>query len=83
MDNQDTNELLLDSPKEAKSPTKENIIEQLVTMKETTFYTDALNEVNINNIITNQKPELIVLFGLNDLGKTTSVSYTHLTLPTT
>ena len=26
MDNQDTNELLLDSPKEAKSPTKENII---------------------------------------------------------
>ena len=28
MDNQDTNELLLDSPKEAKSPTKENIIEQ-------------------------------------------------------
>lgn len=49
MDNQDTNELLLDSPKEAKSPTKENIIEQLVTMKETTFYTDALNEVNINN----------------------------------
>ena len=48
MDNQDTNELLLDSPKEAKSPTKENIIEQLVTMKETTFYTDALNEVNIN-----------------------------------
>lgn len=73
MDNQDTNELLLDSPKEAKSPTKENIIEQLVTMKETTFYTDALNEVNINNIITNQKPELIVLFGLNDLGKTTFV----------
>ena len=73
MDNQDTNELLLDSPKEAKSPTKENIIEQLVTMKETPFYTDALNEVNINNIITNQKPELIVLFGLNDLGKTTFV----------
>lgn len=26
-----------------------------------------------NNIITNQKPELIVLFGLNDLGKTTFV----------
>ena len=24
MDNQDTNELLLDNPKEAKSPTKEN-----------------------------------------------------------
>ncbi len=40
-------------------------------MKETPFYTDALNEVNINNIITNEKPELIVLFGLNDLGKTT------------
>ena len=73
MDNQDTNELLLDNPKEAKSPTKENIIEQLAAMKETPFYTDALNEVNINNIITNQKPELIVLFGLNDLGKTTFV----------
>ena len=53
MDNQDTNELLLDNPKEAKSPTKENIIEQLAAMKETPFYTDALNEVNINNIINN------------------------------
>ena len=49
MDNQDTNELLLDNPKEAKSPTKENIIGQLVAMQETPFYTDALNEVNINN----------------------------------
>lgn len=73
MDNQDTNDLLLDTPKEIKSPAKENIIEQFVAMKETPFYTDALNEANINSIITDQKPELIVLFGLNDLGKTTFV----------
>lgn len=73
MDNQDTNDLLLDTPKEVKNPTKDNIIEQLVAMKETPFYTDALNEANINSIITDQKPELIVLFGLNDLGKTTFV----------
>ena len=73
MENQDANNLLLNTPKEIKSsPTKENI-EQLVSMKETLFYTDALNEANINSIITDQKPELIVLFGLNDLGKTTFV----------
>ncbi|KAA6332731.1 hypothetical protein EZS27_018790 [termite gut metagenome] len=74
MDNQDTNDLLLDTPKEQKSPAKENVIEPLVAVKETPFYTDALSEANINSIITDQKPELIVLFGLNDLGKTTFVS---------
>lgn len=73
MDNQDTNDLLLDTPKEVKSDSKANIIEKFVTSKESPFYTDALNESNINNIITNEKPELIVLFGLNDLGKTTFV----------
>jgi GTPase SAR1 family protein len=73
MDSQDTNELLLNTPKEVKSSTKTNIAEQLVASKESPFYTDALNESNINNIITNEKPELIVLFGLNDLGKTTFV----------
>lgn len=73
MDNQDTNDLLLDAPKDIKSSTKDNIIEPMITMKETPFYTDALNEANINSIITDQKPELIVLFGLNDLGKTTFV----------
>lgn len=73
MDNQDTNELLLNTPKEAKSHAKANIAEQFVTSKESSFYTDALNESNINSIITNEKPELIVLFGLNDLGKTTFV----------
>jgi hypothetical protein len=79
MDNQDTNDLLLGASKEIKNPTKENIIEQLATVKETQFYTDALNEANINSIITDQKPELIVLFGLNDLGKTTFVgSFYHL-----
>ena len=79
MDNQDTNDLLLGTPKEVKNPTKENITEQLATMKETQFYTDAINEANINSIITDHKPELIVLFGLNDLGKTTFVgSFYHL-----
>lgn len=73
MDNQDTNDLLLDTPKEQKSPIKENVIEPLVAVKETPFYTDALSEANINSIVTDQKPELIVLFGLNDLGKTTFV----------
>lgn len=73
MDNQDTNDLLLNTPKEVKSSLKANIAEQLVASKESPFYTDALNESNINNIITNEKPELIVLFGLNDLGKTTFV----------
>lgn len=52
MDNQDTNELLLNTPKEAKSHTKANIAEQFVTSKESPFYTDALNESNINSIIT-------------------------------
>lgn len=73
MDNQDTNDLLLNNPKEVKSAATANIVEQLVASKESPFYTDALNESNINNIITNEKPELIVLFGLNDLGKTTFV----------
>lgn len=73
MDNQDANDLLLGTPKEVKNPTKENITEQLATMKDAQFYTDAINEANINSIITDHKPELIVLFGLNDLGKTTFV----------
>lgn len=73
MDNQDTNDLLLNTPKEQKNPTKENVVDSLIVPKETPFYTDALNEININSIITDQKPELIVLFGLNDLGKTTFV----------
>lgn len=73
MDNQDTNDLLLDTPREQKNLAKENIIEPIIAVKETPFFTDALSEININSIITDQKPELIVLFGLNDLGKTTFV----------
>lgn len=69
MNKQNTNDLLLDSPQKVENTSEENTIEQLASLEETPFYTDALNETNINNIISDQRPELIVLFGLNDLGK--------------
>ena len=73
MNKQNTNDLLLDSPQKVENTSEENTIEQLASLEEAPFYTDALNETNINNIISDQRPELIVLFGLNDLGKTTFV----------
>lgn len=77
--NKEVNEFLMDIPTVKKEQDSEPSINQMTSTIESQFYTDALNENNINDIIDDQKPELIVLFGLNDLGKTTFVgSFYHL-----
>lgn len=37
------------------------------------FYSDALDEADVNKLVKNSRPELIVLLGLNDFGKSTFV----------
>lgn len=37
------------------------------------FYCDAMNDGNINMVLNNVKPELIVLLGFSDYGKSTFV----------
>jgi len=73
MDNMDTNDLLLQSSDEEKGKKDVDNVKTKVSLQDTLFYTDALSENNINDIITTQRPELFVLFGLNDVGKTTFV----------
>jgi len=64
--------LLLDTPD--KNRKEESYIKETAKpVIETPFYCDALTEDNINEIIKVHKPELIVLLGLNDYGKSTFV----------
>ena len=44
MNKQNTNDLLLDSPQKVENTSEENTIEQLASLEETPFYTDALNQ---------------------------------------
>lgn len=49
------------------------------SLSNSSYYLDALNETEVNKLVKNIRPELIVLVGLNDFGKSTfSGSLYHL-----
>lgn len=49
---------------------KEQSDEQIM---KSSFFSDALNEMDVNKLVKDSRPELIVLLGLNDFGKSTFV----------
>lgn len=54
----------------AKQVSETQNVEQNV---QNTFFTDALGELEVNKLVKDSRPELIVLLGLNDFGKSTFV----------
>jgi GTPase SAR1 family protein len=68
-DKVDINDLLLQGSDDKQQEPKERKEEAL----DAHFYTDALSENEVNNIIVDQRPELITMLGLNGVGKTTFI----------
>lgn len=60
-------EVITDSAKQVSDTQN---VEQNV---QNTFFTDALGELEVNKLVKDSRPELIVLLGLNDFGKSTFV----------
>lgn len=55
----------IESQEQQKTPEVKNIT--------STFFSDALDEAEVNKLVKKSRPELIVLLGLNDFGKSTFV----------
>lgn len=69
------NAALLEGDEEAKTASAKQVsetqnVEQNV---QNTFFSDALGELEVNKLVKDSRPELIVLLGLNDFGKSTFV----------
>ena len=72
MESKEINELLMNGQ---NSQQKGETTDVSLTKKNNKFlfFCDALNDSEINNVIKGTRPELITLFGFNDVGKTTFI----------
>lgn len=69
------NAVLLDNVENvlAASESQEHLKKAEAKNITSSFYSDALDEADVNKLVKNSRPELIVLLGLNDFGKSTFV----------
>lgn len=72
----DRNSVLLGEDEVKKPLTKAENTEKATSsttssLSKSSYYLDALNETEVNKLVKSTRPELIVLLGLNDFGKST------------